>query len=74
MTQEEKAQAVYIKARTSDSMADMNQDLRELERQGYRYIFIDEVTLLNDFIDSAALFSDIYLLRSKRGSPFQPQQ
>lgn len=66
MTQEERAQAVYIKARTSDSMADMNQDLRELERQGYRYIFIDEVTLLSDFIDSAALFSDIYAMQGMK--------
>ena len=27
---------------------------------GYEYVFIDEVTLMPDFIDSAALFSDIY--------------
>ena len=62
MTEEERAKAVYIKARISDSMADMNHDLQELERRGYRYVFIDEVTLLSDFIDSAALFSDIYAM------------
>ena len=62
MTEEERAKAVYIKARISDSMADMNHDLQELEHRGYRYVFIDEVTLLSDFIDSAALFSDIYAM------------
>lgn len=25
-----------------------------------RYVFIDEVTLMRDFIDSAALFSDVF--------------
>lgn len=38
----------------------MNQDLQYLEEQGYRYVFLDEVTLLEDFIDGAALFSDIF--------------
>lgn len=66
MTPEERVSAVYIKARTSDTMADINSDLRELERQGYRYIFIDEVTLLHDFIDSAALFSDIYAMEGMK--------
>ena len=30
------------------------------EKQGFRYVFIDEVTLLSDFIEGAALFSDIF--------------
>lgn len=59
---EEFARAVYIKARTTDTMANINQDLQYLSDQGYQYIFIDEVTLMEDFIDSAALFSDIYAM------------
>ena len=43
-----------------DTMAAMNRDLKKLQELGYKYIFIDEVTLMPDFIDSAALFSDIY--------------
>ena len=35
-------------------------DLKQLAKQGYKYIFIDEVTLMEDFIEGAALFSDIY--------------
>lgn len=45
---------------TGDSLADVDTDLRLLERNGFRYVFIDEVTLLEDFIEGAALFSDIY--------------
>ena len=55
-------QTAYIKARTTDTMADIDQDLRKLYDLNYRYIFIDEVTLLSDFIDSAALFSDVYAM------------
>ena len=51
---------VYIQASENLTLADINKDLRRLERDGYRYVFIDEVTLLNDFIEGAALFSDIF--------------
>ena len=62
MPEEERAHAVYIKARTTDKMADLDADLDALWKRGYRYIFLDEVTLLEDFIDSASLFSDIYAM------------
>ena len=54
------AKTVYIKATTDNTMADLNQDLKQLREAGYRYIFIDEVTLIEDFMDSAAVLSDIY--------------
>lgn len=60
MSDEQLGKAVYIKARSVDTMAAMNRDLKKLQDLGYKYIFIDEVTLMSDFIDSAALFSDIY--------------
>lgn len=44
----------------SDTMAMMNRDLKKLFDAGFRYVFIDEVTLMRDFIDSAALFSDVF--------------
>lgn len=50
----------YIKARTTDNMSLLLKDLDELVKEGYQYIFIDEVTLLKDFIDTAATLSDIY--------------
>ena len=42
------------------TMAKVNADLRSLYEKGYRYIFLDEVTLMKDFIDGAALFSDVF--------------
>lgn len=56
-------QTVYIKARSTDTMAMLDHDLKKLAAQGYRYVFLDEVTLLEDFIDSAAMLSDIYAMQ-----------
>lgn len=50
----------YIKVQTSSTMSDLTKDLEKLEKSGYRYIFIDEITLLEDFIDTAAVLSDIF--------------
>lgn len=66
LSPEERLHAVYIKVRKTDTMADMNKDLKELTAQGYRFVFIDEVTLMSDFIDSAALFSDIYAMEGMK--------
>ena len=52
--------AAYVKIRTSDNMAMLNRDLMQLSSSGIRYVFIDEITLMSDFIDSASLISDIY--------------
>ena len=60
MPEDTKAKAVYIKLRPENNMAQMNRDLGRLREAGYRYIFIDEVTLAKDFIDGAALFSDVF--------------
>ena len=60
MSPAEFRKAAFIQIRSGDTLADVNTDLRLLERNGYRYVFIDEVTLLEDFVENAALFSDIY--------------
>ena len=52
--------SAFIQVRAQDDLAKLNKDLRLLEKQGCKYVFIDEVTLMEDFIDGAALFSDIY--------------
>ncbi len=51
---------VFIQIQDGRTLDDVNQDLKYLEQKGYRYVFIDEVTLLDDFIEGAALFSDIF--------------
>ena len=60
LSPEEFKKAAFIQVTTGDSLADVDADLRLLERNGFRYVFIDEVTLLEDFIEGAAIFSDIY--------------
>lgn len=50
----------FIQISNKDELVNLNKDIKLLKDNGYKYIFINEVTLLNDFIDGAALFSDIY--------------
>jgi len=50
----------FIQISPKDTLDSVNKDLKRLESLGYKYIFIDEVTLMEDFIEGAALFSDIY--------------
>ena len=59
-------QTAYIKIQVTDTMGMLNRDLKKLSSRGYRYVFIDEVTLMEDFIDSAALFSDIYAMQGMK--------
>ncbi len=60
MDGEKISKTAFVQVKAGDSIASLNKEIRELERRGYKYVFIDEVTLLNDFIEQAALFSDIY--------------
>ena len=52
--------AAFIQVRSRDTLADVDADIRKLEEKGFKYVFIDEVTLLEDFVEGAAIFSDIY--------------
>ena len=60
MKSEERQKAAFIQIKSTDTLSDINADLKTLEEHGYQYIFVDEVTLMEDFIEGAALFSDIY--------------
>ncbi len=50
----------YIKVQVTDSMANLTKDLYALHNAGYKYVFIDEITLLSDFINTAAVLSDVF--------------
>ena len=50
----------YIKVKSSDNMSMLTKDLRVLYDKGGRYVFIDEVTLMDDFIGTSALLSDLF--------------
>ena len=60
LSNEEFNKAAFIQVTTGDNLSDLDSDLRLLEKSGYKYVFIDEVTLMEDFVEGAALFSDIY--------------
>ena len=60
MSDEDREKTAYIKITADDTMAELNFDLKKLRKQNYKYVFIDEITLMKDFIDSAAILSDIY--------------
>ena len=60
MPAEMRAKTAFIQLNSRLTLADVNHDLKLLETLGFRYVFIDEVTLLGDFIEGAALFSDVF--------------
>ena len=50
----------YAKMNSGNTMEQITRDLQKMFDKGYHYAFIDEVTLMRDFIDAAAQLSDIY--------------
>lgn len=60
MSDVELAKSAFIQTTTKNTLAEVNQDLQYLQTQGFQYVFLDEVTLMEDFIEGAALFSDVY--------------
>ena len=60
MDDETIGKTAFIQAMPKNTMADLNVSLKALEEQGYRIVFIDEVTLIEDFVEGAALLSDIF--------------
>ena len=60
MPEEMLMQTAFLQINSNIDIAKLNIDLKQLSKSGYRYVFLDEVTLMNDFIDCAALFSDVY--------------
>lgn len=65
MSLEDFSKCAYIKIKNSDTFERLMNDLNFLTTHGFKYIFIDEITLLNDFNSLASVLSDIYGLRSK---------
>lgn len=60
LTEVEFEKAAFIQVKSKDTLEDVDADLRLLEEKGFQYVFIDEVTLIEDFIEGAAIFADIY--------------
>lgn len=60
MNDEDFSKTAFIQVGVGIGLSDINQDLKYLMNSGYKYVFIDEVTLIEDFIEGSALFSDIF--------------
>lgn len=66
MSDEELSRAAFIQVTAQNTLAELGSVLRYLEQRGYQWIFLDEVTLMEDFIQGAALFSDIFAASGMR--------
>ena len=66
MSEDQRERTVFIQVQNHNTLKDLNQDIKYLEAHGYEYVFIDEVTLLDDFIEGAALFSDVFAASGMR--------
>lgn len=60
LSDEERSAAAYIKVRCSTTLEGIDEMLSTLHGEGFRFVFVDEVTLMPEFIDGASLFSDVY--------------
>ena len=56
----ERRLAAYVKISETDTMAALKADLTALHDAGVKFVFIDEVTLMEDFIDTASVLSDLF--------------
>ncbi|WP_026650974.1 AAA family ATPase [Butyrivibrio proteoclasticus] len=54
------SKAAFVQAGAFNTIADLDKDLRKLEKVGIKYVFVDEVTLLGDFIENSAILADIF--------------
>ena len=60
MSKEDFERTAFIQVKQGDTFADINFDMKWLLGHGYKYVFIDEITLADRFVEGAVLFSDIY--------------
>ena len=66
MNETERKKALYIKATSENTLDQLNADLKLANKLGYTFIFIDEITLIERFIDNAALLSDVYAVQGMK--------
>ena len=63
MKEEDRKQTIYMKVSVGETIADLNKDIKLAREKGIKFFLIDEITLLEDFIDNAALLSDVYAVQ-----------
>ena len=60
MKEDELNRTAYVQLVPGRTLADLNRDLKRMQSLGITVVLIDEVTLISDFIDGAALLPDIF--------------
>ena len=60
LSEDEWRRAAYIKINSGDSIGALDRDLKRLRERDVDIVLVDEVTLLENFIDCASMFSDIH--------------
>ncbi|MBQ7276354.1 MAG: AAA family ATPase [Bacilli bacterium] len=60
MSEEERKKTAFIQIDSNNTLSELYSDLKLLEEMKYKYVFIDEVTQLEDFIEGSAIFSDVF--------------
>ena len=59
------AKTAYLKVEKHEDYSALNEDLDFLFDHGIEWVFIDEITMMDDFISMASVYSDIYAMRGK---------
>ena len=60
LSEDELGRAAYIKINSGDTLGALDRDLKRMRGRGIDILLIDEVTLLENFIDCASMFSDVH--------------
>ena len=50
----------YLKCGKNNTFKELIDDIKFLLSQGFKYVYIDEITLLEDFMAASSLLSDVY--------------
>lgn len=61
MTEDQFSKSAYILLHRKNTIYDLDRDLDQLRDLGFRYIFVDEITLLEDFMDISNIYADSYV-------------
>lgn len=60
MDEEDFNKTAFMKINSQNDINEINHDLELLQELGYQYVFLDEITLCKDFIQTASILSDVY--------------
>lgn len=66
MKEEDFKKSAFIELNSRSEMGDLYELFKSLKEKGYRYIFLDEVTDMKDFIDGSAFLSNLFASENMR--------